>query len=112
MRYCLALDLVDDQPLIEEYERHHRDVWPDVLAHIRSHGVSSMEIFRLGTRLTMIMETDDAVFNASAMGRAAVENDAVRRWEELMWTFQQPTLWTEEGTKWMPMTRIFDLAKQ
>jgi len=28
MRYCLALDLVDNQQLIEEYERHHRDVWP------------------------------------------------------------------------------------
>lgn len=54
---------------------------PDVLAHIRSHGVLGMEIFRLGRRLTMVMETDGAVFSASAMERAAVENDVVRRWE-------------------------------
>src|SRR5687768_401314 len=60
MRHCLALDLHDDPNLIAQYEAHHRDVWPEVLAHLRAHGVRELEIFRLGTRLVMMMDTDDA----------------------------------------------------
>ena len=70
MRHCLALDLKDNPALIAEYERHHRAVWPEVLAHLRGHGVRELEIFRLGTRLVMLMDTDDAVFDPAAMARA------------------------------------------
>ena len=51
MRHCLALDLKDDPALIAEYELQHREVWPEVLAHLRAQGVRELEIFRLGTRL-------------------------------------------------------------
>ncbi|RDK03519.1 L-rhamnose mutarotase [Paraburkholderia lacunae] len=111
MRYCFALDLRDDPNLIARYEEFHRQVWPDVVRHIREHGVLSMEIYRLGTRLLMIMETDDAIFDADRMARAAEINAAVRQWEDLMWRFQAPTPWTPTGQKWMPMQRIFDLQQ-
>ncbi|MBR8061941.1 L-rhamnose mutarotase [Burkholderia ambifaria] len=112
MRYCLALDLKDDPDLIARYEEHHRAVWPDVLRHLREHGVRGMEIFRLGTRMTMVMDTDDAVFDAERMAKAAEANPTVRAWEDVMWTFQAPTPWTPAGLKWTPMTRIFDLRTQ
>ena len=112
MRYCLALDLKDDPDLIARYEEHHRAVWPDVLRHLREHGVRDMEIFRLGTRMTMVMDTDDAVFDAERMAKAAEANPTVRAWEDVMWTFQAPTPWTPAGLKWTPMTRIFDLRTQ
>jgi L-rhamnose mutarotase len=110
MRHCLALDLHDDPELIEHYEAHHRAVWPDVLAHLRAHGVRELEIFRLGTRLVMLMETDDAVFDAQRMAAAEHADPRIRAWEELMWQFQRPTPWTAAGTKWTPMTSIFRLA--
>ena len=47
MRYCLALDLVDNQQLIQEYERHHRDVWPGRPGSHPQSRVLGMEIFRL-----------------------------------------------------------------
>ncbi|UEP22548.1 L-rhamnose mutarotase [Burkholderia ambifaria] len=112
MRYCLALDLKDDPDLIARYEDHHRAVWPDVLRHLREHGVRGMEIFRLGTRMTMVMDTDDAVFDAERMAQAAEANPTVRAWEDVMWTFQAPTPWTPAGLKWTPMTCIFDLRTQ
>lgn len=112
MRYCFALDLKDDQALIARYEEHHRAVWPEVLQHLREHGVLGMEIFRLGTRMMMVMDTDDARFDAERMSRAAETNPAIRAWEDLMWTFQAPTPWTPAGQKWMSMTRIFDLRQQ
>jgi Domain of unknown function (DUF718). len=70
-----------------------------------------MDIYRLGTRLLMIMETDDAIFDADRMARAAETDAAVRQWEDLMWRFQAPTPWTPTGQKWMPMQRIFDLRE-
>ena len=29
--YAQALDLIDDEKLIREYEDYHKNVWPDVL---------------------------------------------------------------------------------
>ena len=112
MRFCLALDLKDDPVLIESYEEHHRHVWPEVLHHLREHGVTGMEIFRLGTRLTMVMDTDDMVFDQDKMSRAAQSHPVIRKWEELMWTFQAATPWTPAGEKWIRMQPIFDLRRQ
>ena len=109
MRHCLALDLRDDPELIARYEAHHRAVWPEVLAHLRAHGVRELEIFRLGTRMVMLMDTDDAVFDAQRMAAAQHDDPRIREWESLMWRFQAPTPWTPEGTKWTAMQSIFRL---
>ena len=110
MRHCLALDLHDDPQLIAQYEAHHRAVWPEVLAHLRAHGVRELEIFRLGTRLVMVMDTDDAAFDAAAMADAERASTRLREWEALMWRFQKPTPWTPAGVKWTPMAPVFRLS--
>ncbi|WP_141454242.1 L-rhamnose mutarotase [Pseudoxanthomonas sp. z9] len=110
MRHCLALDLHDDPDLIAAYEHYHRQVWPEVLAHLRAHGVRELEIFRLGTRMVMVMDTDDAVFDAARMADAERDDPRLRAWEDLMWSFQKATPWTPEGTKWTPMQPIFRLT--
>lgn len=112
MRYALALDLVDDAERIAEYERAHVKIWPEVHAHLRTQGVLGMEIYRLGTRLFMLMEVDPAVYSAERMAQASLTNPAIVRWEALMWTYQAPTPWTPAGEKWVPMVKIFDLAHQ
>lgn len=110
MRYALALDLQDDPQKIAEYEAAHRAVWPEVQAHLRAQGVREMEIYRLGTRLFMVMEVDPAVYSAERMAAASETNPAIVRWEQLMWTYQAPTPWTPAGVKWVLMERIFRLA--
>ena len=112
MRYVLALDLVDDAERIAAYERAHQQIWPEVRVHLRRHGVLGMEIYRLGTRLFMLMETDDAVYDAAAMAQATQDDPAIARWETLMWTYQAATPWTPAGEKWVAMQKIFDLAAQ
>ena len=109
-RYALALDLVDDPARIEAYEEAHRNVWPEVLGHLRAHGVLGMEIYRLGTRLFMVMEVDPDCYDPERMAREAAEDPAIVRWETWMWTYQLPTPWTPAGEKWVPMRRIFDFA--
>jgi L-rhamnose mutarotase len=108
MRHVLFLDLRDDPALIEQYEAHHRAVWPEVQAHLHAQGVTHLEIWRLGTRLCMLMETDDARFDAARMAAAEGSDPRLAAWEALMWRFQAPTPWTPAGRKWTPAARIFD----
>lgn len=112
MRHCLMLDLKDDAALIAEYEVQHRAVWTEVAAHLRSHGVLNMDIYRLGTRLCMLMETDDAVFDAARMAQAAATDSRLQAWEQLMWRYQAPTPWTPAGAKWSTAECIFELRLQ
>jgi L-rhamnose mutarotase len=110
MQQVLLLDLKDDPALIEAYEAHHRAVWPEVLAHLRQHGVTAMRIFRLGTRLVMLLDTDDARHDRAAMVHAEETTPILQDWERLMWEFQASTPWTPAGQKWTLANEIFSFA--
>jgi len=107
-RYCLALDLKDDETLIKEYEAYHQKVWPEILQSIKEAGIEQMEIYRVGNRLFMIMETKDS-FNFEKKGKADAINPKVQEWEVLMWKYQQAIPGSKPGEKWMLMEKIFDL---
>lgn len=111
-RYGLALDLKNDDALTGEYIRLHKKIWPEVCDHLREAGITSLEIFHLGTRLFMLMETDDKLFSFERKAALAAGNAKVDEWEALMWKFQAATPWTPEGEKWVLMNRIFDLSLQ
>jgi L-rhamnose mutarotase len=108
MRYCLALDLKNDPALIAEYEQHHERIWPDIAASIRESGIPEMEIYRIGNRLFMIMETDES-FSFEAKGAADAANPTVQKWEALMWGYQQALPMAKPGEKWVLMKKIFQL---
>ncbi len=112
MRHCLMLDLRDDPALIAEYEQQHRVIWPEVATHLRSQGVLEMLIYRLGTRLCMVMDTDDAIFTFERMARAVAANPRLVAWEQLMSRCQAPTPWTPAGAKWVPAQQVFALTQQ
>lgn len=107
-RYCLALDLKDDEVLISAYEAHHKNVWPEVLKSIRDSGITTMEIYRAGNRLFMIMETTD-VFSFERKGEMDAANQKVQEWETLMLNFQQYLPFAKPGEKWVLMQNIFRL---
>ena len=44
-KYCYALDLIDDENLIEEYITYHRSVWPEIIVSIKEAGVEDLEIY-------------------------------------------------------------------
>nr|WP_293846012.1 L-rhamnose mutarotase [uncultured Arsenicibacter sp.] len=108
MRYCLALDLKDDPALIADYERYHEKIWPEIEESIRSAGITNMEIYRIGPRLFMIMETDDT-FSFDRKAEADAANPKVQEWEALMWHYQQALPMAKPGEKWLLMDRIFAL---
>jgi L-rhamnose mutarotase len=107
-RYCLALDLKDDPSLIAEYEKHHEKIWPEITKSIKDAGIEDLEIYRLGTRMFMVMEVNED-FSFEAKTKADLENPRVQEWEQLMWKFQQPVPGARAGEKWVLMERIFKL---
>ncbi len=110
-RYTLALDLVDDPKFITEYEQYHEKIWAEIRDSITSSGITDMEIYRLGNRLFMIMETTDD-FSFDEKGKMDAENPKVQEWEALMWKYQQALPMAKQGEKWLLMNKIFDLKTQ
>ncbi len=109
-RYCLTLDLKDDPALIAEYERYHERIWPEITESIKDAGIEAMEIYRLGTRMFMIMEVNES-FSFEKKAEADRKNPKVQEWEKLMWKFQQPLAEAKPGEKWLLMKKIFQLKK-
>ncbi|TCD02773.1 L-rhamnose mutarotase [Pedobacter psychroterrae] len=109
-RYCLALDLIDDQQLIAEYEVYHKEIWPEIRDSITTSGIVDMEIYRFSNRLLMIMEVNDE-FSFQNKGAMDADNEKVQEWETLMWKYQQAVPGAKPGEKWVLMDKIFELNK-
>jgi len=109
-RCCLALDLKDDQELIEKYEYYHQSniIWPEIIEGIRECNILEMDIYRVGNRLFMILETNekfDLVQDFERMFSLPLQKE----WAELMQVFQQKLPFANEGENWMLMKQIFSL---
>ena len=107
-KYYWALDLKDDEQLIEDYKIYHQSVWPEIIESIKTAGIEDLEIYNVANRLFMIMTVNE---NFSFEKKAAMdaENPKVEEWETLMWKYQQALPTAEEGEKWMLMEKIFQL---
>ena len=109
-RYCQTLDLRDSPELIAEYRKRHSqaEAWPEILAGIREIGILEMEIYLLGSRLFMIVETpldfdwDSAMAKLNTLPRQA-------EWENFVARFQKTLPNASSAEKWTLMERIFYL---
>lgn len=108
-RYCLALDLKNDEALISAYLKNHQNVWPEIELSLKSSGITALDIYRVENRLFMIVETNEA-FSWEKKEQADQNNPKVQEWEELMWTFQQALPNSKEGEKWRMMEKIYTLS--
>jgi L-rhamnose mutarotase len=107
-RYCLALDLKEDESAIQAYEDYHKNVWPEVKESLKDAGIEDMEIYRIHNRLFMILKVlpEFSFEKKAAMDQA---NPKVQEWETLMSGFQKPLAWANPGEKWLLMERVFKL---
>ena len=109
-RYCQTLDLRDNPELIAEYRRRHSQehIWKEIPEGIREVGILEMEIYLLGTRLFMIVETpldfdwDTAMARLGTLPRQA-------EWEDYMAEFQLVKAGMSSAEKWQLMDRIFHI---
>ena len=109
-RYCQTLSLRDNPDLIEAYRKAHskEESWPEIRAGIREVGILEMEIYILGSKLFMIVETplnfdwDKAMAKLATLPRQA-------EWEEYVAKFQQCAEGATSDEKWQMMERMFYL---
>lgn len=109
-RYCRTMDLKDDPELIAEYKRRHAQghIWPEIIEGIKACGILEMEIYILGTRLFMIVETPAGFEWNKAMEQLATL-PRQQEWEEFMAIFQHCRPESTAAEKWQMMERMFRL---
>ncbi|MBO5595095.1 MAG: L-rhamnose mutarotase [Prevotella sp.] len=109
-RYCQTMDLRDNPELIKKYkEAHDREhFWDEIKQGIRSVGILEMEIYILGTRLFMIVETPLDFDWDTAMTRLATL-PRQEEWEAYVAQFQQCNENATSDEKWRMMERMFYL---
>lgn len=112
-RFCQTLDLKDDSALIAEYRKRHSEgeVWSEIIDGIREVGILEMEIYIVGTRLFMIVETPVDFDWDEAMARLATL-PRQQEWEDYMSEFQAAAAGASSNEKWVMMERMFHLYKK
>lgn len=111
-RYCQTLDLKNDPKLIAAYKQLHDEqhVWDEILKGIKEVGILEMEIYLLGARLFMIVETPED-FNWNAAMTKLAKLPKQEEWEALTGKYQQAQEGAASSEKWQLMERIFHLYK-
>jgi L-rhamnose mutarotase len=91
---------------IEDYERYHAAVWPDVLAAISRANIRNYSIFRLGTTLFGYQEYWGTDYEADM---AVLDADpATLRWLEVMHPMQVALPGDATG-QWRELPEVFHL---
>jgi len=112
-RYCKTLTLEDDPQLIEDYKKVHEAgaVWPEITQGMIDVGILDMEIYMVGTRLFMIMDTVPDFDHTSAMALLATK-PRQSEWEAYVSRFQRTSAEASADEKWQLVERIYKLGEQ
>ena len=109
-RYVQFLEISNDPELIAQYRKWHSKEysWKEIRDGIREVGILEMELYIIGNRLAMIVDTP-ADFNwQEAMSRLATLPRQAE-WEAFVSKFQGCAADARSDEKWQPMERIFYL---
>ena len=106
--FAQVIDLKDDPAVIAEYERYHREVWPEVLASLKQVGIIRMEIFRSGNHLFMYCTARDDFDPVRDFQGYTELSPRAREWNDLMSEYQQRVPEAGPDDWWTPMSLAFD----
>ena len=109
-RYVQFLELSSDDEAIREYRKWHSKEyqWKEVRDGIREVGILEMEIYILGRRLVMIVETPEDFDWTSAMARLATLPRQAE-WEAFVSQFQGCSADATSDEKWQMTERMFHI---
>jgi len=102
-RYAYRLRIKPD--CIEEYEREHKRVWPELLAKLKEVGFSDYSIFRRGQDLMLVFRLDDFDKAMDEMGRDPVN----QRWQVSMGRLFEPVPDVQPGERFSMWKEVFYL---
>jgi len=93
---------------IEEYEREHQRVWPELLAKLKQVGISDYSIFRRGQELVLSLRVDDFDKAWDELDRDPVN----LRWQQLMSRLFEPVPDLQPGERFAMMKEVFGWSKR
>jgi L-rhamnose mutarotase len=102
-RYAFKLRLKADA--IEEYERVHQHVWPELLAKIKEAGISKYSVFRRGQDLFLFMHAENFDAAWDQLAKAPVNE----RWQKEMGRFFEPVPDQNPAERFAMMKEVFYL---
>lgn len=110
-RFCKTLTLEDDPRLIEDYKKVHAAgaAWPEITRGMIEVGILDMEIYIIGTRLVMIMDTIHGFDHDRAMDELATK-PRQSEWEAYVSRFQRTSAEASADEKWQMIERIYKLG--
>lgn len=89
----------------DAYEKAHREVWPEMLAMLKSAGISDYSIFRRDELLILTLRATDF----EDAWRQIENNPVDKRWQETMAPLFMPAEELREGERFPMMTEVFHL---
>ena len=109
-RYCKSLELRNDSQLIADYKKAHAkgNTWPEINQGMKEVGILDMEIYIIGTKLFMIMDTVPDFDHDKAMAILATK-PRQSEWEAHMSRFQNTSAEATANEKWQLIERIYKL---
>ena len=102
-RYAFKLRIKADR--IDDYDREHRRVWPELLAKLKDVGISNYSIFRRGQDLVLSLDVEDFEKAWDELDRDPVN----RRWQEFMTPLFEAVPDKQEGERFAMMREVFRL---
>lgn len=109
-RYVQTLELRDDPEMIKEYLKWHSEErhWKEIRDGIKEVGILEMEIYILGTKLVMIVDTPEDFNWQEAMDKLATLPRQAE-WEAFVSQLQGCKEDARSDEKWNMMERMFYL---
>ena len=109
-RYVQTLELRDNPEMIREYRKWHSEDfhWKEIREGIRAVGILEMEIYILGSRLVMVVDTPEEFNWQEAMDRLA-NMPRQAEWEAFVARLQGYNTEARSDEKWQMMERMFHL---
>ena len=89
----------------EAYDQAHREVWPEMLALLKSAGISEYSIFRRDELLILSMRVEDFDRTWNQIEQSPVNT----RWQEAMAPLFEPLSPTRAGERFPMMREVFYL---
>jgi L-rhamnose mutarotase len=102
-RYAFKLRIKADA--VEEYEREHTRVWPELLAKLTAVGISDYSIFRREQDLFLYLRVDDFEKAWDELDKDPVN----QRWQVFMARLFEPVPGLRDGERFAMMHEVFHL---
>jgi L-rhamnose mutarotase len=102
-RYAFKLRIKPDA--IEEYEREHERVWPELLAKLKDAGISDYSIFRREQDLFLCLRAE----NFDKAWDELDQDPVNQRWQQFMGRLFEPVPDQQPGERFAMMKEVFYL---